>query len=148
MTPVTVAVYKVPGISTVPVANVRDAIELVGSSATVPTGLTQGDEQVKVKLAVPVIGATGSLNEATIMTLFNGTPVELFAGATADTVGAAMTTGGVTGTTVSVFKPNIGAWPPLPQAAKTAQHSSAPMIGMALLISLRLFILFLRLFCT
>jgi len=141
-------VYKVPGVSKVPLASVREAIEFVESSATVPTGLTQGDEQVSVKLAVPVMGAIASLNEATMMSLFNGTPVELFAGATADTVGGAITTGGVIGTTVSVFKPNIGAWPPLPQAAKTAQQSRAPMIGMALLISLRLFILFLRLFCT
>ena len=101
--PVTVAVYKVSGASTVTGASVNVAIRLVESSDTVPTGLVQGEAQVTVKLAPPVIGAIGSLKAALIIVLLTGTPVALATGATAVTVGS--------GTTLAPV-PKIGLCPP------------------------------------
>jgi hypothetical protein len=68
---------------------VRVAISFLPFRVTVPTGATQGDAQVNVKLALPVIGFIGSLKAATISVVLIGTPVALLSGVTAVTVGGA-----------------------------------------------------------
>jgi hypothetical protein len=75
LAPVTVAVYSVTGDSVVPAATVKVAMVLVASRVTVPLGLVQGDAQVTVKLAAPLIGDIASLNVAVMLGLVTTTPL-------------------------------------------------------------------------
>jgi hypothetical protein len=79
-------------------------MRLVESSETVPLGLLHGAAQVTVKLELPVIGATGSLNWALMTVLLAATPVALATGAVAVTVGGDGFGGGGVTTAAAVVK--------------------------------------------
>ena len=70
----------------------------LSSDTVVPVGLTQGAAQLRVKLAAPAMGAIGSLKTAAMMGFWRATPVALFTGTTAVTVGGS---GGSTGGTAA-----------------------------------------------
>jgi len=91
--PVTVAVYSVNGTRVRAGASVKRAMDCVASSATVPSGLTQGAAQVRVKLAPPLNAAMGTLNAALMTNSLIATPVAPSTGATAVTVGASAVLG-------------------------------------------------------
>ena len=74
------------GASWVEGVSVRLAVLLVASRVIVPVGLVQGNAQVRVKLAAPVIGTIGSLKSALTMLVLSATFVALAAGATAVTL--------------------------------------------------------------
>jgi hypothetical protein len=128
---VTVAVYTVLGASDADEASAKVAMVLAEFSVTVPTGLTQGAAQATMKLAAPVMGATGTLKAAVMMVLLIGTPVALLTGATAVTVGA-MFAGKITGVPAPLPAPlpipRTGAWPP-PQAAIKAVASTTSNVA-------------------
>src|ERR1700676_2439497 len=85
--PVIVPVYCVSVARVVPGVSVNVAIVFDASRVTTPVALTHGAPHVTVMLAVPVIGATGSLRVAVMRVLLVGTPVAPFCGVTAITAG-------------------------------------------------------------
>jgi len=85
--PLIVAVYCVAGAKTAPGVSVNVAIVCVASRLTVPSALVHGAAQVRVKLAAPVIGETGSFNVAETEAVVTSTPTEPFAGVSAVTKG-------------------------------------------------------------
>jgi hypothetical protein len=85
--PLRVAVYGVAGVRRVPGVSVNVAIVCVASRLTVPVASAHGAAQDRVKLAVPVIGETGSFNVAETEAVVTSTPTAPFAGVSAVTKG-------------------------------------------------------------
>ena len=85
--PLIVAVYSVNGARVVPGVNVNVAIVCVASRLTTPVGLAHGAAHVSVKLAVPVIGETGSFSVADMEAVVTSTPTAPFVGVSAITKG-------------------------------------------------------------
>src|SRR5580692_1313155 len=89
----------------VPGVSVKVAIVLVPSRLTVPVASAQGAAQVNVKVAPPVMPATGSLKVAVIIVVLVATPIALLAGVSVVTVGTRPAT---------PCPPKMGSWPPQP----------------------------------
>lgn len=85
--PPIVAVYDVDGARRVPGVSVNVAMVCVASRLTVPVASAHGAAQVRVKLAAPVIGETGSFNVAEMEAVVTSTPTAPFAGVSAVTKG-------------------------------------------------------------
>src|ERR1700733_8316728 len=100
--PSIVAVYSVDNAKAVPGVSVKVAILWVESSATDPVASTQGDAHVTVKVAVPVIGATGTFSVAVICGSVVNTLMAPFSGVTAVTTGT---------TTAIPLAPKMGSLP-------------------------------------
>jgi hypothetical protein len=106
--PVSVPVYTVPAAKKVPGVSVKVAIVFVESRVTMPVAFTQGAAHETVRLAAPVIGATGSFSVAVICVVLVGTRVAPLAGVSAITAGTSMAVSAA---------PKILSCPPQPAAS-------------------------------